>query len=230
MCVLAENLKINMVCGIDGCEKMFNTNEIENHRKICECRLYCCPVNGHECKHIRYSDLFKHVSTHNKILILNEGDSLHLGLSELVNYGPRVILFKQHVIQLNCQITYERRCDTRLIIKSCIIGPESPSNTQIDIWLWNMLQDEHYTHVCRELQMMPDANENVDEIVSLASMKNYTSELPDQVIVVEKIENLSNPIRPASSFIGCKLHEFDVNEECQEVFVFSLQFSSISQS
>ena len=114
------------------------------------------------------------------------------------------------------------------MIKCCIIGPEAPSDTQIDVWLWNMNQEENYVHACKQLQMMPDVNENVDDIVSLASMKNYTSELPDQVIVVEKVEKMCSPTQPSSTFIGCKIHDFDVNEECQEVFVFSLQFSNIN--
>ena len=226
--VLAANLNIEIMCGIDGCDYMLKTTELEHHRKMCERRLYCCPVNGLECKLVRHIDLYKHVCSHNKVLFLNEDDSLHLGISELVNYGPRIILFEKHVIQLNCQITYERRCDTRLIIKCCIIGPEAPSDTQIDVWLWNMNQEENYVHACKQLQMMPDVNENVDDIVSLASMKNYTSELPDQVIVVEKVEKMCSPTQPSSTFIGCKIHDFDVNEECQEVFVFSLQFSNIN--
>lgn len=229
MSMLAENLKIKMMCGIDGCERMLKTTEIEEHRKKCECRLYTCPVNGIECKHVRYADLYRHVCSHNKVLFVSAGDSLHLGLSELVNYGPRIILFQNHVIQLNCQITYERRCDTRLIIKCFVLGPEVPSETQIDVWLWDMLHEEHYTHVCKELQMMPDVTDMSEDIISLASMNNYTSELPDQVIVVEKVEKMCNPMRPSSSFIGCKLHGFDVNEECQEVFVFTVQFTSLAQ-
>jgi hypothetical protein len=67
--------------------------------------------------------------------------------------------------------------------------------------------------------------DDVDEGTSLHGCKNYVSDLSDTAIVAEHLSSANTIKPPDKHFISCKIHEFDVNEDCQEVYVFSIKFS-----
>tara|TARA_B100001778_G_C18432140_1_gene558323 strand:- start:372 stop:863 length:492 start_codon:yes stop_codon:yes gene_type:complete len=163
------------------------------------------------------------VSQHNKIITLTENTGLNIIISEMVNYGPRTILFKGHVIQFNCFIAYDRRCHTRLLIKCAIIGPNISNNVQLEVWHWNALTDSNFAYVKTDLESVEEFNApEIQEVVTFYGMKNYISE-SDGVVLQEKVTVNEAGKRPTS--YSCKIHDFDVNEECQEVYVIGVRFT-----
>lgn len=223
--VIASAMGLELMCGIDGCDKMLSMEELEHHRNICPNRLYICPVHGLECQTMKYNELYRHVSEHKKVIKMHDQSVLNVIISELVNYGPRTILFDSEIIVFNAHVTYDRRCDTRLVIKCVVIGPSGPSNVKMEIWYWNMLAPDSYTYFCKKLVSNHNFIDESDEGISLHGCKNYSSELSDTVVVAEQIVSANTIKSPDKTFISCNIHEFDVNEDCQEVYVFSVKFS-----
>tara|TARA_B100001741_G_scaffold99453_1_gene81631 strand:- start:1365 stop:2249 length:885 start_codon:yes stop_codon:yes gene_type:complete len=223
--MIASAMGLQLMCGIDGCEKMLDMEDLEHHRNICPKRLYICPVHGLECQTMRYDELYRHVSEHKKVINMQEKSVLNVMISELVNYGPRTILFDSEIIVFNAYVTYDRRCDTRLVIKCVVIGPNGPSNVKMETWYWNMLSQDSYTYNCKDLLSTHQFTDDIEEGISLHGCKNYVSELSDTVVVAELLSSANTVKPPDRHFISCKIHEFDVNEDCQEVYVFSIKFS-----
>lgn len=226
MLQLAIDSNLQIMCNVDGCTEMLCANKLDNHRKTCKEKLFICPVHGMECRFVKYDKLFEHVSEHNKLIHLSESSTLLLAISELVNYGPRTILFQRHVIQLNCYITYDRRNETRLVMKCIVIGPEMNSGVKIQARSWNLLKPNNHSNHEAELDMLEEFNGNeLDETITFSGMKQYVSESPDTVIMLEKV--IHDEFVPNEKIIGCKIHPFDVNEESQEIYIITVRFDTI---
>jgi len=224
---LATDFGVKIVCNIDGCEDLIKVDELEDHRRVCKHRLFVCPINGLECRSVTYDNLYDHVCEHKKLIMLDDSHSLNLVISEMVNYGPRTILYNGNVILLNCYVSYDRRIETRLIIKCAIIGPDTKSNVQIEVSQWNMLSKNNYVYCCKQLQMTDDfSSYEMSEPIALVGMKNYVSNLSTETDSVIMIEKVIHDSEQSSHNYGFKIHEFDCNEECQEIYVTTIKFST----
>lgn len=218
---LACDSKLTIACNIEGCDKKIDLRNLSEHRRTCKHKLFNCPLNCLECKPVTFVNLYNHVCTHNKVIDCTT-NGLQLMMSEMVNYGPRVILYKKHVLQLNCFLIYERRCETRLVVKCCVIGYESPkSEITMNVWQWNMLNN-NYVHSSTNLIQVEDfvPNEFTETLV-LTGMKNYVSETMDTCVIVEKLTK-SPQEKPNAS--GVKIHEMDYNEDVQELHTITIAF------
>lgn len=222
---LATQCNIRLPCNIDGCDALLPAEDIKEHRRTCKHRLFNCPIGDDDCKPLCFDDLYHHVSQHAKVHFLTTNMALSICLSEMVTYGPRVILFDSRILLLSCFILYDRRCETKMVIKCAEIGYESTrSNLRMRVWHWNMLNNNYAVHSA-EVYSTPHFNQQMaPETIVLCGMRNYISENPEIVVLSEQVVE-KHRMRPDAG--GLNIHELDLTEDCKELYVMSIQFDTL---
>ena len=175
-----------------------------------------------ECKPLLFSELLEHVKSHNKVITLDHHTKYWILMSEMMIYGPKTIIFNENIIQVHCSIFYDRKFETRLVIKACIIGHKSEtSNVVMKIKQWNMLNRNYSEHRV-ELESSPifDPIDHPDTLI-LSGMKNYMYETPDSSFLMEH-KAMDDKIPT----FNLKLHPYDSGEECQEIHTFTISFQT----
>lgn len=221
---IALNAEICLECGVEDCIEKVSIDRLAMHRNRCPCTRFQCPIPTCDCTSLRLDEVLPHVKSHQKVLDLCETSHCTICISELMLFGPKIYTFNEKVIQLSCQIFYDRRFETRMVLKASVLGFKEITDISLIVYQWNMLNDNYSKHVVN-VKSSPEHDLNeLPETLILNGMKNFIHEPPDSSYLFE--QKVDGPmVKPK---LPIKVHDLDSNEDCQELHTLSFCFCTTS--
>lgn len=208
-------------CGIEDCQEKVDVEYLTAHRNRCPCTRFQCPVQYCDCNFLLSGDILSHVLSHQKITKLCHNSHYIFVFSEMIQLHPKVFVFEDKVIQIQCQTIYDRKMESRILIKASILGYKENTNTHLTIHQWNMLNTNYSKHVVN-IESNPESDfSELPETLLLTGMKNFIHEPPNATYFYE--QKVDGPSKKPK--IPIKTFEFDANEDCQEVHILTFSCS-----
>lgn len=217
---LALDTNMCIECGIEDCVETIQIDMLSRHRNTCPCTRFLCPFQACDSKYFLKDELLSHIKSHKKTYIMGKNDYLDFCMSEISTFGPKIFVFEDHIIHISCQIAYDRRFDTRVLMKAYVIGFKEITDVSLVVYQWNMLNKDYSKHIINLKSTNEIDMNTIPDTINLPGMRNYVYEPPDCVYSYEKLMNgtISKPNLPL------KLHDFDMSEEYQEIHTLSISF------
>ena len=216
-------------CGIEDCKELISIELLSDHRRKCPCTRFRCPFLSCSASLLSH-DLVEHVQSHNKITNLSGQSHYMVAFSEMTQFDPKICIYNDNVIQLHYQTFYDRKMETRVIMKAYILGHKDQTNINLIVYQWNMLNDNYSKYVVRiNSEPESDLTELPDTVV-MTGMRNYIHEPPDCCYCLEQKIDGHPSMKPKIPIKMYDTNSNETNEDSQEVHVFTFSFQTCKES
>ena len=224
---IADKLNVNVPCGIEGCTEKLPISLVEAHRKKCSHKLFTCPINNSDCPRLYFTDIIDHLLTNHKTKITNmkPASILHISINDSMISFSKIIIFNENIISLCITMSANRHMEPRIHIKGSLLGYEGcESKICMHIWQWNLIYNQ-YSHSCLELES--GENITLDNPLIVLGIRNFSNEASHDK-TIDWIEDTSkNPSVNAFKKKGIRAHEYDSDEDFEEMYALSIKFEQI---